>query len=876
MRSYLTTAAVLALLAPVAPSYAQGTDEIRVTGSYRPANLSAPSIGPVLTVDRDDLQSIGATAFADLVGVLTINTGAENSPDAFTQSTTSGTASVNLRGLGLGSTLVLLDGRRTVASAATNNDGIAFVDLNSLLPQIAVERVEILKSGASPLYGSDAIAGVFNVIPRTNADGLELSAFFGGVAGEGESTETRFEALWGAEIRGADLLLAGAWLRQTELTTAERRLSVFGVDDVSSLGNPATFILGPEDSPSLTGPTFFIDPLGCAEFGGLPRTTGAAGPLGQPGFCRFDFGEFFTIIPEIDKHEAYASLRMPISPRLSLRLEGSYADVATLRGNSPSFPVLTRPTVPADNPFNPYGVDVGYFGRVLGTGAPRLDTPHASETSRLAAVLTWDDSKGTQAELSVLTAQNSHQQIIADVVATRLTAALNGFGGPRCDALTEVPGTGNCAYFNPFASSFSAAPNAPALTASLFEDQVRDGTSTLYLAEAFLTRPIGHVPGASTPMTMTLGAQYREESLEVDFDATSNADGFAFLVGNPDQKGDRSVPALFAELSVPVSPRLDAQLALRWEDYGSGGGDTLDPKLALLAKLTPDWYVRAAWSTSFRAPSVFQQSGVNTLLNSARDPITGTSAFVAIRNTGPGDLLPETSETVSIGTVVGLPLGVTANIDWWQYAVDDVITTESFQAVLDANPQDPSRVVRAGDPLLGPVLQINTTRFNATALTASGIDIALDTDFPLGPGQAGVRLEATRALIYDLILPNGTEIEGVGNRNFTNFGTSVPAWRGRVDVSWATPMHALRFAAQFTDAYADDQNVIAGRPAEIDAFTTLDAQYQWRMRDDIALAIGGTNLADTAPPHVATNGGYDSKVHDPRGRRLYVRLDAAF
>ncbi|MEL7217778.1 MAG: TonB-dependent receptor plug domain-containing protein, partial [Pseudomonadota bacterium] len=148
---------------------------ILVTGSRIRRQSQADLASPLATLGNEAIADIGAQNIGEITQTLTINSGAQNNPDAFTQGGTTGTSNINLRGLGVASTLILLDGKRQTLSAAPTNDGINFVDTSSLVPLIAVERVEILKDGASSLYGSDAVAGVVNFITRDSYEGVVLS-----------------------------------------------------------------------------------------------------------------------------------------------------------------------------------------------------------------------------------------------------------------------------------------------------------------------------------------------------------------------------------------------------------------------------------------------------------------------------------------------------------------------------------------------------------------------------------------------------------------------------------------------------------------------------------------------------------------------------
>jgi len=187
-RLFVGAIATWALLGPSAPVWAQAavdtadsdtgaTEEIVVTGSYIKRKI-ARSASPISVVGKTDIDAQGVPTITDLVKNMTINTGSEFNSDIFTQVLTPGSANINLRGLGLSSTLVLVNGRRQTVAASVSNDGSSFVDINSLMPLIMIERVETLKDGAAALYGSDAVAGVVNFITRSKFDGAELTADF--------------------------------------------------------------------------------------------------------------------------------------------------------------------------------------------------------------------------------------------------------------------------------------------------------------------------------------------------------------------------------------------------------------------------------------------------------------------------------------------------------------------------------------------------------------------------------------------------------------------------------------------------------------------------------------------------------------------------
>ena len=248
-RSY--PAAVLTLLSVLAyaglprPADAQNAaqpalEEVVVTGSFIRRQSQFDSPAPLITVTSDDIGALGVNQLSDMIERLTINTGSQNHPDAFTQNFSTGTSNINLRGLGVGSTLVLLNGRRQTQSAVATDRGANFVDTSSLPPMIALDRVEIVKDGATALYGSEAVAGVANFITRSNFEGVEVGLDLQTVDGYPQNDRT-LNALYGAGGDRTHVLAALRLLDREPLTTNDRRLSTETDDLSSGRATPAPF-----------------------------------------------------------------------------------------------------------------------------------------------------------------------------------------------------------------------------------------------------------------------------------------------------------------------------------------------------------------------------------------------------------------------------------------------------------------------------------------------------------------------------------------------------------------------------------------------------------------------------------------------------------
>ena len=490
-------------------------DVVIATGTLIRRQAQADRASPVLSIGEVDIGSTGAKSIADLTQTLTINTGAENNPDAFTQNATTGTSNINLRGLGVQSTLVLLNGRRQVLSAATNNGGFQFVDTASLVPLIAIENLEILKDGASATYGSDAVAGVANFQTVQNFEGVRVNGQYQFVDGTGSSDEVILQGLVGKNFDRGNITGAISYTERSPLTTAERRLSR-PEDDTSALGNPGAFV--PLGGPVPAGFPL-IDP-GCADAGGFPNVLAPGAALGIPfdvGTCGFDFGSFFNLVADEERLTGLVQADFDITDSIRWDGEFTYADNEAIRGNSPSFPFLVGGVVPADHPNNIFAGPLGalapggsvFLGRAFGNGAEVSPNLTESETWRFSTGLEGDFSNDYNWRLSFTQGENNHVVSTEDTLVDAFRCALDGFrDAATCGGFGIAAGN----FFNPFSSSFTSAPNSADVEDAIIGTAVRDLTSELTVIDGVVSGELG------SGFAAALGVQYRQEDFDAEFD----------------------------------------------------------------------------------------------------------------------------------------------------------------------------------------------------------------------------------------------------------------------------------------------------------------------------------------------------------------------
>ena len=925
-RSAAPLAAAVCAALTAAPALAQSqsseqaAEEMIVLGTYikRPSQFDAPS--PVVVLSADDLAATGANKISDVIERLTINTGSQDNPDAFTQNQTTGTSNVNLRGLGVSSTLVLVNGRREVQSAAATDRGENFVDTSALPPMIALQQVEVLKDGATALYGSEAVAGVVNFVTRDRFDGFQLEATAQAVDGTPQH-DLEISGLFGGGDYRTRALVAFSHLSRTMLSTADRRLSTTS-DDLSQAGNPGTFLVPTRPTnpayAAVWDAAYDSNHNGIADFVepqlGRPPVPGAKPPLFADqnclgvaakdktvipaiaaavptpigtvplGLCEFDFGSFYSLVPKETRDNAYAELTRDMEHDLQGRVEVHFARNDAERDNSPSFPFAAFPVIPATHPDNPYGTDVQFIGRLIGAGGSPSESLHESDTWRLAATLAGSIGRAWAFDVGTTFGGNTFFVQADDVLKDRFNAAIHGLGGFECNPSTGTPGVGPCSYYNPFGTALTGTgtPNSPDLIAFLTGVESFDARSDLYTLEGDVTRDLGALRGV--PIRLALGAQYRREKLSYDYDDAANHDDFMFLIGNPDFGNARSVEAAFAELSLPLSEDLNIQVAARYENYGNGV-DSADPKISLLWRPTVNFSLRASAGTSFRAPSLFQAFGTQTSLAQLIDPRVGTPQFFPVRtqpNPNGAPLEPESADLLNVGVSYSPVAKLNLALDYWSFDYSQVIVEQNPQALLNAaalgDPQASAQVIR--DPATGLLQRVDSYYQNASSLKTDGFDLSAAYTFDLASkGTLRVGAEGTYISKYDLDDSQAGHVDGAGKRNFANFGTSTPRWRANAFVNWRHQRHAINAYVRYIDSYLDDEVQLGQGPESyrpIASDTTLDVQYAYTVgrKYSPTISFGAINLLDQDPPHVATNGGYDSKVADPRGRVLYAK--AAF
>ncbi len=848
---------------------AQEVEEVVITGSYI---KSSPTDGasPVEIIGRDEIDNLNATTIADITANIAVNSGSENNTDAFTQGSTQGTSNINIRGLGLSSTLVLIDGKRQTLYSSTANDGSVFVN-TSAIPVIALDRVEVLKEGAASVYGSDAVAGVVNYILRKDFTGLEIEVS-SQEADIGGQTDDRLGAIWGFEGEAGNFVLALSQLNRSPMSGAALNPSLAQLG-ISTLGTsfvmfaPSTVESGPY--AGTYGRLQTVPDPSCVENKGILIPV----PGGQR--CGFFYGDRFNVVNDEDHSSVFASFSNELANGVTFNMNYTLTEIdVNDNPQSPSYPALSY-TVPSrailpGQAGNPFGVPVLWLGRPLGSAFPSPNAPREVENDRFAMSLSGQYNNGFSWDFSVTQSSDSAYGRQPDTSTSKFAAAIAGNGGP----------SGNQSW-----NLANPTSNSQELIDWISTAQQTWGSTDLSVVDYVIT-------GEAGGMDIAAGLQFRDEEFTIlrgpESIAQFNADGsiavpadLLFLGGGLNSDATRNAKAAFIEASNQLTDRLELRGALRYEELAEDSA--VNPKISARYEVTDELVLRASASTSFREPSLSQLTATTIGLQGIQDfdtdgnPVGGT-AFIRISQSNNPSLDSEESDNINLGLIWSPNDNFNLKLDYWAIDYTDLITIESAQGKVIANPNDPD-VKRTVD---GSLIGVNTSYFNASAVDTKGFDLEMTYDFDTGLGSAQVGLKAMHMLQYEIPLQTGEVKDVVGLFNHDNFARSLPETKMVLHGALQNGNHSLvafgRWVSDYETTRALDPIAQSrGFTQDIDSFFSVDLKYSYNFEmndNDLLLTLGMTNVFDEEVPLVydAANWSYDAKHHDPRGRMVYVGL----
>ncbi len=787
-----------------------------VTGSHI-KQIDLEGFSPVLTINLEDIEKSGSSTVSELLRSLPMHTGDENFDERLAQSFAPGSSSMSLRGLGGDATLILINGRRLASFPFAQNASESFVDLNSI-PLGAIERIEVLKDGASAIYGSDAIAGVVNIILRKDYEESEVSLRYGQTS-ESDGDELQLNAVTGKTFdNGSNLTFTFDYFNRKSIGRADRDFS-------KSADHTAQ---GGSDFTSISTPVANVFDL-------------AENNLAFNGF--YDFNPDIDLIPGTERFGAMLNFNSELTANTSF-----FSDVVLSRNTTDYQFTYTNffadVIVPATHPDNTFGVDTLNLWRMTEMGY-RDSTTKTTAYRVVAGLEGAVNSIDWNAAINYSRSESTFEERNNVNLAALDTAINNG-------------------TINPYGTS----PNPQNVINSIRHTVTRDGESTLYGIDTIASAPITEM--ANGPLNLAVGAAWRKEEISDKPDSLTEQ-GLVVGIGGTSSEGDRDITSLFSELNIPVLENLEFQLAVRYEDY-SDFGDTADPKLAVRYQALDSVLLRASWGTAFRAPSlpelhIGQSTGFAEVVDNARCTATGgtdgcTPDFYFTTIEGNPNLDAEQSEAIYIGGVFEPVKSFVAALDYWQYDNTDVIIQDA-QFTVD---NFPGRVTRSGPNVTDPIVQIDSTFFNAAEQRTNGFDVDVKYSWRVtGAGTFSIQDILSRVIHLERKDFEGQDFdEKIGSYRY-------PKMRNTAYFNWAMSDYAATFTYNYISGY-DDVNP----QLRVGSFTTYDLQAMYLGIKSSRLTLGVKNLFDKEPPYSDQQEGYDYGTHDPRGRFYYIKYGYNF
>ncbi|WP_168453552.1 TonB-dependent receptor [Sphingopyxis microcysteis] len=908
--------------------------DIIVTGS-RIGRKDADSVGPILTVTSEDITKSGTSSIGDLLQKLPSAGVSLNSNG--TQGTSYGASSINLRYLGGGEgsgnrVLVLVDGHRWV-------DGVGqrgfrdFVDLNTI-PQGMIDGIEILKDGASAIYGADAIAGVVNIKTVQPFDGLRGSVR-AGITSHGDGAELGGKLTVGKTWDRASVILSGSYFRSRPIRTDARKLTTLTLVPQTAVGtNPnGLFIL-----PGLAGNAYFGTPAGFANSTNpIVLNNGATIGTGNTADNAFHVGalpgDFYNTQAQgiystgpSERYGFYGRLDYELTDDATIKIEGVYnrrtsnqlfspvlLDIGGTAGTVRGF------AIPNNQAFNPFGTANGVPGaNALGFAANsawriRKVMGDVGNRNNIQDVETLRFSVGVDGSFMIGGGEwrwdvfGSYSRNSIDTVAENGINYDNlflGLGSPAtCAAIA------GCVPINLF------APMTEAQAAYIRFTTREYNRTELYNAAFNVTGNLFDLPAG--PVALALGYEYRQNR---GFDAPDPIVNAPPIYLNPGlytkttgqtrtpTAGSYDLHEAYAELNVPIfrdqpfAESLELSLAGRYSDY-STVGNKVTLKAGLGYRPIEDILFRGTYSQGFRAPSILELyqgarqtsfqgadpcnggasanpglpgcAGVPTGYNQANFNLNGLIPGVISGNPG---LKPETADTFSAGVAIS-PSGIrglSLTVDYYKIKIKNAIAAQTPTQIMQLC------AVRGGvfcdlvsrDAGTGAILELLQGAQNLNSITTDGVDATLRYDFNTDIGRISAVVDTSYLNSFKTTAPNPAGGDPIVDERAGRGDaprSTYPRWKGQASLGWTGDTVDATLRARYIGPTTDVVNTV--KNARTRSMIYTDFEIGFSIDDDAArFSLGINNLFDKAPPASYANApiNYDIYTYDARGRFVYA------
>ncbi len=906
-------------------------EEVTVTGSHIKRKVDIGTL-PVSSLSAADIENAGVVSGDELLrsipqvgeigfGAATGNGGVNDARGDV--------SSINLRGVGSGNTLTLLNGRRLVTHPGTQSENfvpVSTVNANTL-PIAGLRSLEVLRDGAAAIYGSDAVAGVINYQLKDDYEGSKFKATYGSSSGTALD-EVTISGLTGLDLNeGRSHLTASINLYNRDGMMASERPYSASHDLREYPGLPEAFIGDTQlDNRTTSTPWGEFSSAGYGTFHIQPDTlSGCVQDLGN-GICadqgsidrdlRFDRGAWRSLSSDVKRFNLYSYFTHDMGNDMEMFAEGIYYSATANRSREQTHNLTAqRFVIAADAAFNPFGEEVTLRRyRAVDSGTRDIEVEDTSY--RLLGGLrgemgAWEWEAGlfhTAAETNDL-ARNRIQASAfqAAINNTDPNLAYNIFNGADIN--------------NPNLADNTLNPQS--VIDQFMIDVQRDSKTSLSQVDFKLTNSeLWSLPAGD--VGMALGAEFRHETFEDDRDdlldgSTPFVDQVtgvelsgSDVLGSsptPDSDGSRNVASAYAELLIPLletdTQYAEMQIAARYENF-SDIGNALKPKVALFWQPTTWVSLRASYAGGFRAPGLPQVTAEGVpRSNTLYDPVLDASYGIVDVRSGTTDLEPEDDVNTSFGIVLQPIPDLIFTVDWWQIEQTDLVGILAgsshllYDSLLQSQGSSNPAVIR--DPISNEVIEIANDYLNLGVRNIAGIDFSLSYDWETSVGDWRFRANVARLNKFDqeadsisaLLLaaqaagdpsvPADRTVAGAGDLIMQN---GRPEIRARVSLDWRSNQWGAGINSNYISELTDTSTTatvdgeVMTLPVGSFSRVNLYADYRFQadnLLDNSKLRIGVRNIADRNPPLADELAhGYFGAVHSNRGRYFYASFTKDF
>jgi iron complex outermembrane receptor protein len=885
--------------------------EVVVTGtSIR--GINAETALPVQIISSKDIARTGATNVEQLLQSIsaTSSAGSVVSVDA-TGTLTGGIQTISLRGLGSSRTLVLINGKRaSVYGGGSIGAAGNSVDIGAI-PVAAIERVEVLKDGASAIYGSDAIAGVVNFILKTDYQGVDASATVGTPTDSGGGTEETGSLYAGIGSLSQDRWNFGFGLNASHTTQimgasrdfATRYSPGYGNDVTSSFAFPANVSIPSGNSVYPKGATISPDAGDCGP--------DSLNDKFFPTQCRFDNTPFDSLQPLEKRGSILLNGAFELSPNTELYGNAMYSEVRTTSFVQP-VPLSSGNPVLQTDPYYAFLANLlateypGYTAVKAGQGAfllppssPYYPTAFAAAnglTGQPLNLIYRDFADGDRqttdvADTSRIVGGAKGSALGWDYDVSLLYSAVMVHedleaGFPTYSKTMPLLDSG---VINPFGPTTDPSALAAAKAAQFVGQSFNSKTSLTSLG-GNASRQLASF--ATGPLSAAVGAELRRETFSYSPSPSIQTGDIGGEGGNQlPEDAQRNVYSAYVEANGYLLSSLVADAAVRYDNY-QRVGNTINPKISLRWQPTKWFLLRGSAGTGFRAPSLtdlYASQASSVTANGTRDPIKCPTfdpnnpacsfQFTTVTGGNP-NLQPEKSRTFTLGTVLSPTRNLTVDLDaYWIYLRNAIAVGGLSTATILQNAQTAttfaSFITRDAN---GNIISISQTNANLFKTYVEGVDLNVRYAIAVGPGQIFSVLDGSYTYKYANQNPNGTWTSQLDFGLPTVSGIHL-RWRHTLTLGYQTPDWSLSGTQHFQKGYHDGASSVTGIFRDVSPYDTFDVQASYSGLHSFDFTLGATDVFNRVPPYAnyassANNfiGGYDISYGDPRGRFVYATI----